>query len=227
MKKAILLLSGGIDSATCAAIAQHEGYELFAMSFAYGQRHNIELEAAKRIVSALKITEHKIVAIDLAMFGGSSLTTTQPVPKNRDITCRSDTIPTTYVPARNTIFLSYALAWAEVLGIGDIFIGVNAVDYSGYPDCRPEYIKAFEKMANLATRAGVEGRKLTIHTPLGNLTKETIIKKGAALGLDYGLTHSCYDPSPEGFACGSCDSCTIRKKGFDEAGVADPTKYKK
>lgn len=226
MKKAIILLSGGIDSATCTAIAKNEGYALYAMSFAYGQRHGIELEAAKRIASALKIEDHKIVTIDLAGFGGSSLTTGLAVPKNRDILHETGEIPTTYVPARNTIFLSYALAWAEVNEIFDIFIGVNAVDYSGYPDCRPEYINAFEKMANLATRAGVEGKKLTIHTPLGNLTKAAIIEKGAALGLDYGLTHSCYDPSPDGFACGSCDSCLIRKKGFAEAGVPDPTKYK-
>jgi 7-cyano-7-deazaguanine synthase len=226
MKKAIILLSGGIDSATCAAIAKHEGYDLHAMSFAYGQRHGIELEAAKRIVSALKIADHKIVTIDLAVFGGSSLTTDLEIPKNRDIAHETKEIPTTYVPARNTIFLSYALAWAEVLGASDIFIGVNAVDFSGYPDCRPEYIDAFEKMANLATRAGVEGRKLIIHTPLLNLTKAVIIKNGAALGLNYGLTHSCYDPSSEGFSCGSCDSCLIRKKGFADAGIKDPTRYK-
>jgi 7-cyano-7-deazaguanine synthase len=226
MKKAIILLSGGIDSATCAAIARSDGYELYAMSFAYGQRHGIELEAAKRIASFLKIKGHKIVTIDLALFGGSSLTTKLAIPKNRDITEASVEIPSTYVPARNTIFLSYALAWAEVTGICDLFIGVNAVDYSGYPDCRPEYIAAFEKMANLATRAGVEGRRLTIHTPLEELTKAAIIKKGASLGLDYGLTHSCYDPSTEGYACGSCDSCLIRKKGFADAGVKDPTTYK-
>lgn len=227
MKKAIVLLSGGIDSATCAAIARHQGYELHAMSFSYGQRHAIELEAARRVASALKIKDHILLSIDLASFGGSSLTTALAVQKNRDISKESKEIPATYVPARNTIFLSYALALAEVRGICDIFIGVNAVDYSGYPDCRPEYIAAFEKMANLATRAGVEGKKLTLHTPLGNLAKAAIIRNGMALGLDYGLTHSCYDPSPEGFACGSCDSCCIRKKGFDEAGVKDPTKYKK
>ena len=226
MKKAIILLSGGIDSATCAAIAKNGGYGLCAMSFAYGQRHGIELEAAKRIASALTIDDHKIVTIDLSAFGGSSLTTDQAVPKNRDIFHQSNEIPTTYVPARNTIFLSYALAWAEVMSVFDIFIGVNAVDYSGYPDCRPEYIGAFEKMANLATRAGVEGKKLIIHTPLGNLTKAEIIEKGTALGLDYGLTHSCYDPAPDGSACGSCDSCLIRKRGFAEAGVKDPTNYK-
>jgi 7-cyano-7-deazaguanine synthase len=227
MKKAIILLSGGIDSATCAAIARQDGYELHAMSFAYGQRHNIELEAAKSVVAALAVVEHKTVVIDLAAFGGSALTTAQPVPKDRDLTKELQEVPVTYVPARNTIFLSYALAWAEVLGVCDIFIGVNAVDYSGYPDCRPEYIAAFETMANIATRAGVEGRRLTLHTPLINLTKGEIIGKGAALGLDYGLTHSCYDPSPEGRACGSCDSCLIRKKGFEEAGIKDPTVYNK
>jgi 7-cyano-7-deazaguanine synthase len=225
MKPAIILLSGGIDSATCAAIAKAEGFELHAMSFSYGQRHGIELAAAVRVASALHIADHKIVTIDLASFGGSSLTTKMPVPKNRDL-AGADEIPSTYVPARNTIFLSYALAWAEVLGAFDIFIGVNAVDYSGYPDCRPEYIAAFETMANLATRAGVEGRRLTIHTPLGYLTKAAIIKKGVALGLDYGVTHSCYDPESGGLACGNCDSCLIRKKGFTEAGVADPTRYK-
>ena len=233
MKKAIILLSGGIDSATCAAIAKHEGYKLFAMSFSYGQRHSVELKAAKKIAAFLKVAEHKIVRIDLRTFGKSSLTTPMPVPKNRLPADRHSNrkhrkeIPSTYVPARNTIFLSYALAWAEVLGIKDIFIGVNAVDYSGYPDCRPEYIKAFRSMANLATKTGVEGSKIVIHTPLIKLTKAGIIKKGVSLGLDYSLTHSCYDPSPDGKACGGCDSCLIRKKGFKEAGAMDPTRYNK
>ena len=223
-KKAIILLSGGIDSATCAAIAKHEGYSLYAMSFAYGQRHEVELEAAKKVAAYYKAAEHRIVAIDLRAFGGSALTSTMVVPKNREITNDSP-IPPTYVPARNTIFLSFALGWAEVLGICDIFIGVNAVDYSGYPDCRPEFIRAFERMANLATKAAVEGHKPTIHAPLISLTKAAIIRQGVDLGFDYGLTHSCYDPSPEGLACGSCDSCLIRRRGFIEAGVMDPTRY--
>ncbi|MGA2506073.1 MAG: 7-cyano-7-deazaguanine synthase QueC [Chitinispirillaceae bacterium] len=226
MKEAIILLSGGIDSATCAAIAKNEGYQLFAMSFSYGQRHSMELRAAKKIAAFFNVAEHKIVRIDLRTFGGSSLTSSLSVPRNRD-PGRSKKIPSTYVPARNTIFLAYALAWAEVLGIKDIFIGVNAVDYSGYPDCRPEYIKAFQSMADLATKAGVEGRRIVIHIPLIRLTKAEIIKKGHALGFDFGLTHSCYDPSPAGEACGACDSCLIRKKGFKDAGVDDPTKYKK
>jgi len=227
MKKAIVLLSGGIDSATCAALAQNEGYELHALSFSYGQRHGVELGSAEKIARFLKIKDHKIVTIDLRTFGKSSLTSNMPVPKNKNQSQKTADIPSTYVPARNTIFLSYGLAWAEVLGIGDIFTGVNSIDYSGYPDCRPAYIRAFEKMANLATRAGVEGRKLKIHTPLGRLTKAGIIKKGVALGLDYGLTHSCYDPSRKGLACGACDSCLIRKKGFEEAGIMDPTRYKR
>ena len=233
MKQAIILLSGGVDSATCAAIAKHEGYKLYAMSFSYGQRHSVELKAAKKVADFLKVDEHEIVRIDLQTFGGSSLTSSLSVPRNRlpadrhGNPKRSKKIPSTYVPARNTIFLSYALAWAEVLGSKDIFIGVNAIDYSGYPDCRPEYIKAFQSMADLATKAGVEGRKIVIHTPLIRLTKAEIIRKGHALGFDYGLTHSCYDPSPAGEACGACDSCLIRKKGFRGAGVDDPTRYKK
>jgi 7-cyano-7-deazaguanine synthase len=225
MKKAVLLLSGGIDSATCGAIAKNEGFALFAMSFSYGQRHAIELESAKKVAAHLGATEHRIVSIDLAALGGSSLTSLQEVPKNRDLSAGKPTIPSTYVPARNTIFLSFALGWAEVLDSRDIFIGVNAIDYSGYPDCRPEFIGAFQRMANLATRAGVEGRHLTLHTPLLKLTKADIIRKGIALGLDYRLTHSCYDPSQDGAACGQCDSCLIRKKGFEEAGVQDPTRY--
>ena len=225
MKKAVLLLSGGIDSATCGAIAKNEGFALFAMSFSYGQRHAIELESAKKVADFLGVAEHRVVSIDLAALGGSSLTSSREVPKNRDLSAAKPTIPSTYVPARNTIFLSFALGWAEVLDSRDIFIGVNAIDYSGYPDCRPEFIGAFQRVANLATRAGVEGRHLTIHTPLLKLTKGDIIRKGIALGMDYRLTHSCYDPSPGGGACGQCDSCIIRKKGFEEAGVEDPTRY--
>jgi 7-cyano-7-deazaguanine synthase len=227
MKKAVLLLSGGIDSATCGAIAKSEGFALHAMSFSYGQRHAIELESAKKVAAYLGTVEHRIVSIDLAAFGGSSLTSSQEVPKNRDMHNGESAIPSTYVPARNTIFLSFALGWAEVLDTRDIFIGVNAIDYSGYPDCRPEFIAAFQRMANLATRAGVQGKRLTLHTPLLKLTKADIIRKGIALGLDYRLTHSCYDPSPDGAACGRCDSCRIRKKGFENAEVEDPTRYER
>ena len=225
MKKAIILLSGGIDSATCGVIAKKEGFSLYARSFRYGQRHTIELKAAKKVARQLKAKEHRIIDIGLAAFGGSSLTSSIKVPKNRSLKTKINDIPNTYVPARNTIFLAFSLAWAEVLGCNDIFIGVNAVDYSGYPDCRPEFIKAFQAMANLATRAGVTGKTLKIHTPLINFSKAGIIKKGIALGMDYSLTHSCYDPTPVGLACGACDSCIIRKKGFAEAGIADPTKY--
>jgi 7-cyano-7-deazaguanine synthase len=226
MKKAVILLSGGIDSATCAAIARHQGYKLYALSFDYGQRHSVELKAAKRVAAFFNVAGHKIVRIDLRTFGGSSLTSSQSVPKNRNPNSLKD-IPSTYVPARNTIFLSYALAWAETLGIKDIFIGVNAIDYSGYPDCRPAYIKAFQTMAGLATRAGAEGNKVRIHTPLIRLTKAETIKRGITLGLNFSLTHSCYSPAPGGGACGACDSCLIRKKGFKEAGVNDPTRYNK
>jgi len=222
MPSAILLLSGGIDSATCGAMARRDGFALLALSFRYGQRHAVELDAARRIAQSLSVEEHRIVDIDLRAFGGSALTDDIAVPKDH---AGDGAIPITYVPARNTIFLSYALAWAEVAGIADIFIGVNAVDYSGYPDCRPEYIEAFERMANLATKAAVEGRRLTIHTPLIRLTKAEIIRTGASLGVDYGLTHSCYDPAPDGRACGGCDSCAIRRRGFEQAGVADPTRY--
>lgn len=225
MKKAVVLLSGGIDSATCCAIAVREGYELYAMSFAYGQRHSIELDAAKRLARGFNVKYHSVVTIDLRAFGGSALTAEMAVPKNRVPSKGQSDIPVTYVPARNTIFLSFALGWAEVLDCRDIFIGVNAVDYSGYPDCRPEFIAAYEHMARLATRAGVEGRGVTLHAPLQSLTKAEIIKIGIACGLDYGLTHSCYDPAPGGAACGTCDSCLIRKRGFEDAGVADPTKY--
>jgi 7-cyano-7-deazaguanine synthase len=225
MDKAIVLLSGGIDSSTCCAIAKHRGFEVYAMSFLYGQRHRVELEAASRVAAAIGVTEHRMVAIDLAAFGGSSLTSSMLVPKNRLAEGKSDDIPNTYVPARNTIFLSFALGWAEVLGCFDIFIGVNALDYSGYPDCRQEFITAFQAMANLATKSQVQGRRLTIHAPLITMTKAQIILCGNELGVDYSSTHSCYDPSKAGEACGLCDSCLIRKKGFEQAGIPDPTLY--
>jgi len=221
-KKAVVLYSGGLDSTTCLAIAKEEGFAPYAMSFAYGQRHTAELEVAKANARAMGAAEHLVVEFDLRKVGGSALTADIAVPKEGV----GDDIPVTYVPARNTIFLSFALGWAEVLGAFDIFIGVNALDYSGYPDCRPEYIAAFEAMANLATRAGVEGAgRFAIHAPLIRLTKGEIIRKGLALGVDYGRTHSCYDPTPEGLACGLCDSCRLRLKGFAEAGVPDPVKY--
>ena len=221
-KKAVVLYSGGLDSTTCLAIAAAEGYEPYAMSFSYGQRHQTELLVAKENAKKLGAAEHLVVEFDLRKIGGSALTSAIEVPK----TGVGSDIPVTYVPARNTIFLSFALGWAEALGSFDIFIGVNALDYSGYPDCRPEYIAAFEQMANLATKAAVErvGR-YTIHTPLIQLTKAEIIRKGLGLGLDYGQTHSCYDPTPQGLACGLCDSCRLRLKGFAEAGVKDPVKY--
>lgn len=225
-RKAVLLLSGGLDSTTTLAMAIAEGYEVYAMSFAYGQRHAHEIEAARKAAAHFAVAEHRIVTIDLATFGASALTEKKlSVPKDRSDAQMGEGIPITYVPARNTIFLSYALAWAEVLGANDIFIGVNAVDYSGYPDCRPEFIEAFERMANLATKAGVDGHKLTLHTPLIHLTKSEIIQRGLALGVDYGVTTSCYDPASDGAACGRCDSCALRKKGFAEAGVADPNRY--
>jgi 7-cyano-7-deazaguanine synthase len=224
--KAVVLLSGGVDSTTTLAIAKKEGYDLFALSFRYGQRHKVELVAAKRIATFFNVAKHLVIDIDLRVLGGSALTDNLEIPKNRTPEEMEGDIPVTYVPARNTIFLSFALAWAEVLGSEDIFIGVNALDYSGYPDCRPEYIAAYEKMANLATKAGVGGRqKLKIHAPLIQLTKAQIIKKGLELGVDYSLTHSCYDPSPNGEACGHCDSCLLRLKGFREAGVQDPIRY--
>ena len=225
--KAVVLLSGGMDSTTVLSIALRQGYQVFALSFSYGQRHMSELDAARKIAARAGATEHRIITIDLRTFGGSALTSDREVPKDRPIAEIAEGIPVTYVPARNTIFLSYALAWAEVLGAGDIFLGVNALDYSGYPDCRPEYIEAFEKMANLATRAAVLGeQRIRIHTPLISLTKAEIIRTGLELGVDYSLTSSCYDPSPTGEACGACDSCVLRKKGFREAGVADPTRYR-
>jgi 7-cyano-7-deazaguanine synthase len=225
-RRAVVLLSGGLDSATVLAIARGEGYELYALSFSYGQRHIVELEAARRVAASIGVAAHRIAAIDLRVFGGSALTGDIDVPKGRTAGEMAAGIPITYVPARNTIFLSFALAWAEVLGSSDIFIGVNALDYSGYPDCRPEFIQAFEKMANLATKAGVEGRKaLRIHTPLIALTKAQIVRKGIELGVDYGLTSSCYDPSPAGAPCGQCDSCILRRKGFRENGIEDPLLY--
>src|ERR1039458_7221135 len=226
-KRAVVLLSGGLDSATVLAIAKSQGYELYALSFSYGQRHVIELEAALRVATAIGVADHRIAQIDLRVFGGSALTGDFAVPKGRTADEMSHDIPITYVPARNTIFLSFALAWAEVLASSDIFIGVNAVDYSGYPDCRPDYIVAFERMANLATRAGVEGaQKLTIHTPLIAFSKAEIIRAGLALGVDYSLTHSCYDPAAEGGACGHCDSCLLRVAGFAAAGAVDPLPYR-
>ena len=221
-RKAVVLYSGGLDSTTCLAIARAEGFEPHAMSFSYGQRHSVELELAKRNARPAGAVEHMVVEFDLRKVGGSALTADIAVPKEGV----GDDIPVTYVPARNTIFLSFALGWAEVLGAFDIFIGVNALDYSGYPDCRPEYISAYETMANLATRVGVEGTgRFRIHAPLMRLTKAEIIRKGLALGVDYGLTHSCYDPTPAGVACGLCDSCRLRLKGFAEVGVADPVPY--
>jgi 7-cyano-7-deazaguanine synthase len=221
-KKAVILYSGGLDSTTCLAIARSEGFEPYAISFAYGQRHKAELEFAKANARMLGALEHLVVEFDLRKMGGSALTADIAVPKEGV----GNYIPVTYVPARNTIFLSFALGWAEVLGAFDIFIGVNALDYSGYPDCRPEYIAAFETMANLATKAGVEGKgRFTVHTPLISLTKGEIVKKGLALGVDFHRTHSCYDPTPEGLACGLCDSCRLRLKGFAEAGVKDPVRY--
>ncbi|MCU0581888.1 MAG: 7-cyano-7-deazaguanine synthase QueC [Syntrophales bacterium] len=223
-KGAIVLLSGGLDSTTLLAMAREEGYGLYALTFRYGQRHHQELAAAKKVTEAFPVREHRVVEIDLRAFGGSALTDNIDVPKTGTL---SADIPVTYVPARNTIFLSYALAWAEVLGIGDIFIGVNAVDYSGYPDCRPEFIAAYEKMANLATKAAVEGKTpISIWTPLMYLSKGEIIRKGLSLGVDYGLTHTCYDPAPDGLACGCCDSCRLRIKGFAEAGLVDPLPYR-
>jgi 7-cyano-7-deazaguanine synthase len=226
-KRAVVLLSGGLDSATVLAIARSAGYELYALSFSYGQRHIFELEAARRVAASIGVASHRIVEIDLRVFGGSALTGDIDVPKGRTVDEMAHGIPITYVPARNTIFLSFALAWAEVLGSSDIFIGVNALDYSGYPDCRPEFIEAFEKMANLATKAGVEGRQsLKIHTPLIALTKAQIVHKGIELGVDYSLTSSCYDPSPMGAPCGQCDSCLLRQKGFRENGLDDPLTYR-
>ncbi len=221
--KAICLLSGGLDSSTCLAIAKRDGYDLYALSFDYGQRHAIEIQAAARVAAALGVTEHRVAKLDLRMFGNSALTADIAVPKNRSATDMAHAIPITYVPARNTIFLSFALAYAEVVGAADLFIGVNALDYSGYPDCRPEFLEAFAHMANLATKAGVEGiTRLQIHAPLLQLSKAQIVTLAASLHLDFALTHSCYDPSPSGQPCGACDSCQLRAKGFAEAGLSDP-----
>lgn len=226
IKKAVVLSSGGIDSTTTMAIARDDGYEIYALSFRYGQRHAVELEAAARIAAALGAKDHLILNIELGRIGGSALTSDIDVPKGRVAADMNHAIPVTYVPARNTIFLSYALAWAEVLEAPHIFIGVTAVDYSGYPDCRPEYIQAFEDMANLATKAAVEGRtRVRIKTPIIHMTKADIIRKGVELDVDYALTHSCYDPGESGAACGSCDSCILRQKGFKEAGMTDPVTY--
>jgi len=220
--RAVCLLSGGLDSSTCLGVARHDGFECYALSFDYGQRHRIELEAAEKIARHFSVVEHRVAKIDLRAFGGSALTDDIDVPKDS----LAEGIPITYVPARNTIFLSYAMAWAEVLDCSDIFIGVNAIDYSGYPDCRPEFIAAFEKMANLATKAGVEGRTLLrIHAPLSKLNKAGIVKLGTEVGVDFALTHSCYDPDVEGRPCGHCDSCLLRLKGFIEAGLHDPLPY--
>jgi 7-cyano-7-deazaguanine synthase len=218
--RAVVLLSGGLDSFTAAAIAKHQGFTLYALSVHYGQRHACELESARAVARALDVERHLELAIDLRAMGGSSLTSDAAVPRDRDLDAAG--IPSTYVPARNTIFLSLALGWAEVVGAYDIVIGVNALDYSGYPDCRPEFISAFEHLAGLATRAGVDGSRFRVHTPLIALSKADIIRRGADMGLNYGLTHSCYDPAPDGSPCGRCDSCALRAKGFREAGVPDP-----
>jgi 7-cyano-7-deazaguanine synthase len=221
-----VLLSGGLDSTTTLAIAQDQGFQCHALSFRYGQRHIVELESAARIAEAAEVEAHVVVDFDLRVFGGSALTSDIEVPKHDRVADLSNEIPVTYVPARNTVFLSFAVAWAEVLGSADIFIGVNALDYSGYPDCRPEFIAAYETMANLATKAGVVGAtSLKIHTPLIAMTKAEIITRGVDLGVDYSLTASCYDPTPDGAACGRCDSCLLRQRGFEEAGVPDPTRY--
>jgi 7-cyano-7-deazaguanine synthase len=222
----VVLLSGGVDSATAAALTARDGFDLHALTFDYGQRHHAEIEAARRVAAALGVARHEVLTIDLRAFGGSALTADLAVPKDRSVPEMGRDIPITYVPARNTIFLAFALAWAEVLEANDIVIGVNSLDYSGYPDCRPEYIEAFERLAALATRAGVEGRqRLRIRTPLIRMTKAEIIRAGAAQGLDYSLTLSCYDPAADGAACGRCDACALRRRGFEEAGVPDPTLY--
>jgi 7-cyano-7-deazaguanine synthase len=227
VKRAVVLLSGGLDSATALAVARAEGFAVFTLAVDYGQRHRIELERARTVAAALGSEQHTVIAVDLRAIGGSALTSAIDVPKDRPLDHLSEGVPITYVPARNTVFLSLALGYAEVLGAFDLFIGANAVDYSGYPDCRPEYLAQFEALANLATKAGVEGQgRFRIHAPLLRLTKAEIIRKGVELGVDYGLTLSCYDPDAEGRACGHCDSCQLRKRGFSEAQVADPTRYR-
>jgi 7-cyano-7-deazaguanine synthase len=224
---AVVLLSGGLDSTTTLALAKEQGFLAYALTVRYGQRHSVELDAARRVADALGVAQHIVAGVDLSLFGGSALTDDIPVPKDNDPGQIGNDIPSTYVPARNTVFLSVALAWAEVLGAQDIFLGVNALDYSGYPDCRGEFVRAFEQLAGLATKAGVEGRmKLTVHTPLIDMTKREIVETGLRLGIDYSVTVSCYDPALEGEACGRCDACVLRRRGFDEAGVADPTRYR-
>jgi 7-cyano-7-deazaguanine synthase len=226
MKPAVVLLSGGVDSATTLAIARSQGWRPYALSFAYGQRHHRELESATRVAAALGVKDHLVLNLDLRLIGGSALTGAMAVPKGRSLDAIGSEIPVTYVPARNTIFLAHALAWAEVLGAADVFFGANVLDSSGYPDCRPEYIEAFERLANLATKAGVTGQsRFTIHAPLIRMTKAEIIHSGHALGVDYALTWSCYEPSPDGLACGRCDSCVLRTKGFADAGLVDPLRY--
>ena len=224
--KAVLLLSGGLDSTTLLAWATHAGYAVHALSFRYGQRHLLEIDRARTLAAHWKVAQHVVCDFDLRQFGGSALTSDAAVPKDRDAQAMATGIPITYVPARNTIFLSFAMAWAEVLGALDVLIGVNALDYSGYPDCRPEFIASFEAMANLATRAGVEGTaRLTVHTPLMQMTKREIVQMGAQLGVDFAMTTSCYDPAPDGAACGHCDACTLRLRGFEQAGLSDPARY--
>lgn len=225
VRRAVVLLSGGLDSATTLAIARSEGFEAHALTFRYGQRHDAELRAAAEVAAALGAASQREIVVDLGPVGGSALTADIPVPKHRSAADIGEGIPVTYVPARNTIFLAFALAWCEVLGARDIFIGVNALDYSGYPDCRPEFIAAFQRLASLATRAGLEGNGIVIHAPLIHLSKADIIRRGRRLGVDFGLTHSCYDPAPGGLACGACDACLLRARGFREAGVPDPTRY--
>ena len=224
-RRAVLLLSGGMDSATTGAIAREQGFEVYALSFRYGQRHAIELEAAGRVATALGVVRHAVVDVDLAAFGGSALTDRIDVPKDRPLATMDAAIPVTYVPARNTIFLSLALGWAETLDSSDLFIGANAIDYSGYPDCRPEFMRAFEAMARLGTKMGTEGRAITIHAPLISMTKREIVERGRELGVDFSLTRTCYDPDAQGNACGRCDACLLRLKGFGDAGLADPAPY--
>lgn len=226
MSTVVVLLSGGLDSTTTLAVAKRDGHDVHAMTFRYGQRHEIEVDAARRVATAAGVRDHVVVDIDPRTFGGSALTSDTPVPKDRHVDAIRHGIPITYVPARNTIFLSFGLAWAEVLSAKDIYVGVNAVDYSGYPDCRPEYIAAYQRMADLATRAGIEGRGAKIRTPLVSLTKAEVIKLGTSLGVDYSLTTSCYDPTVHGVACGHCDSCLLRLKGFADAGMKDPIRYR-
>ena len=225
MKKAVVLLSGGLDSTTCLAMAKAQGYTAVCLAVSYGQRHAVELDRARAVAKAMGVEDFRVVSLDLRAIGGSALTADVEVPKDRDEAKMGQGVPVTYVPARNTVLLGLALGLAEVVGSTDLFIGVNAVDYSGYPDCRPEFVQAFETLANLATRAGVQGARFSVHAPLSGMTKADIIRAGLALGVDYSMTHSCYDPAPDGGACGRCDSCTLRRRGFEQAGVADPTRY--